>query len=243
MSDTARSLTRLEAEDRVTLLEVDRYDITVDLRGLFDGEVVESVSTITFRCGEPGASTFVDCAAEVRHATLNGRPLDLGTVEGGRIPLPDLAADNVLVVAAAQADTASSAGILRTVDPSDKLVYVWTSFEPDDARRLWACFDQPDLKAPHAFTVHAPESWTVTSNTAPSSVDDLADGGRVWTFPDTPRLSTYVTVVNAGPFHEIRRGARRAQPRALLPPVAQAVPRARRRGAVRRDRGRAGVLR
>ena len=205
MSDTARSLTRLEAEERVTLLEVDRYDITVDLRGLFDGEVVESVSTITFRCGEPGASTFVDCAAEVRHATLNGRPLDLGTVEGGRIPLPDLAADNVLVVAAAQADTASSAGILRTVDPSDKLVYVWTSFEPDDARRLWACFDQPDLKAPHAFTVHAPESWTVTSNTAPTSVEDLADGGRVWTFPDTPRLSTYVTVVNAGPFHELRQ--------------------------------------
>ena len=108
-------------------------------------------------------------------------------------------------MAAAQADTASSAGILRTVDPSDKLVYVWTSFEPDDARRLWACFDQPDLKAPHAFTVHAPESWTVTSNTAPTSVDDLADGGRVWTFPDTPRLSTYVTVVNAGPFHEIRQ--------------------------------------
>ena len=145
MSDTARSLTRLEAEDRVTLLEVDRYDITVDLRGLFDGEVVESVSTITFRCGEPGATTFVDCAAVVRHATLNGRPPSTVPRSSGRIPLPDLAADNVLVVAAAQADTASSAGILRTVDPSDKLVYVWTSFEPDDARRLWACFDQPDL--------------------------------------------------------------------------------------------------
>ena len=204
MSDTVRSLTRLEAEERAALLEVERYDITVELRGLFEGEVLESVSTITFGCAEPGRSTFVDCAAEVRSATLNGRPLDLATVEGGRLPLPDLAADNVLVVAAAQADTASSAGILRTVDPSDKLVYVWTSFEPDDARRLWACFDQPDLKAPHAFTVHAPESWTVTSNTAPSSVDDLDDGGRVWRFPDTPPLSTYVTVVNAGPFHELR---------------------------------------
>ena len=85
----------------------------------------------------------------------------------GPLPLTDLAAENVLVVAAAQPDTGSGAGILRTVDPSDKLVYVWTSFEPDDARRVWACFDQPDLKAPHRFTVIAPETWTVTSNSAP----------------------------------------------------------------------------
>ncbi len=200
----ARSLTRQEAEERAALLEVDRYDIDVDLRGLFDGEVLESTSTIAFRCHQPGATTFVDCLAEVRAATLNGRALDLGTVTEGRIPLPDLAADNVLVVSSAQADTGSGAGVLRTVDPSDKLVYVWTSFEPDDARRVWACFDQPDLKAPHAFTVLAPESWTVTSNSAPESIEDREDGGRLWTFPDTPPLSTYVVVVNAGPFHELR---------------------------------------
>ncbi|MBB6625700.1 aminopeptidase N [Nocardioides sp. KIGAM211] len=204
MSDTTLSLTRTEAEERTALLAVDRYDIAVDLRGLFEGEVLESVSTITFRCHTPGASTFVDCVADVRSATLNGRELDLATVSGGRILLPDLAAENVLVVAAAQSDTGSGNGILRSVDPSDKLVYVWTSFEADDARRAWACFDQPDLKAPHAFTVSAPETWTVTSNNGPTSVEDAPDGGRVWTYPDTPPLSTYVVVVNAGPFHEIR---------------------------------------
>jgi aminopeptidase N len=204
MTQSPRSLTRDEAEARSALLDVVRYDIAVDLRGLFEGEVLESTSTITFRCGEPGASTFVDCLAEVRQATLNGHELDLSTVAEGRIPLPDLAADNLLVVRAAQADTGSGAGILRTVDPSDKLVYVWTSFEADDARRAWACFDQPDLKAPHAFTVLAPVTWMVTSNGAPDSVVDAADGGRLWTFPDTPRLSTYVVVVNAGPFHELR---------------------------------------
>jgi aminopeptidase N len=200
-----RSLSREEAEARAAIVEVDRYDIAVDMRGLFDGEVLASTSTITFRCSEPGASTFVDCVAEVRSATLNGRELDLSGVEGGRIPLADLQADNVLVVSTTQSDTGSGAGILRTVDPSDKLVYVWTSFEADDARRAWACFDQPDLKAPHAFTVLAHESWTVTSNGAPSSVEDAEDGGRRWTFPDTPRLSTYVVVVNAGPFHELRQ--------------------------------------
>ena len=203
MNDTA-SLTRPEAEERGALIAVDRYDISVDLRGLFEGETLLSTSTISFTCREPGASTFVDCVMDIREATLNGQPIDVGTAARGRLPLTDLAADNVLVVTGAQSDTGTGAGILRTVDPSDKLVYVWTSFEADDARRCWACFDQPDLKAPHGFTVLAPETWTVTSNGAPDAVADGGDGDRVWTFPDTPPLSTYVVVVNAGPFHEIR---------------------------------------
>src|ERR1700712_3178096 len=78
-------------------------------------------------------------------------------------------------------------------------------FEPDEARRLWACFDQPDLKAVHRFVVHAPESWTVTNNSAPETVEAEGDAARRWTFAPTPRLSTYVTVVNAGPFHQLRR--------------------------------------
>ena len=200
------SLTQQEAEERAALVQVRRYDIAVDLTGLLEGDTVESVSTIAFACSSPGASTFVDCVAEVRQATLNGQPLDLATVADGRIPLTGLAAENVLVVASAQSDTRSSAGILRTVDPSDKLVYVWMSFEADDARRVWACFDQPDLKAPHAFTVTAPESWTVTSNAGPDDVSPANDeAARVWTFPDTPPLSTYVVVINAGPFYELRR--------------------------------------
>ncbi|QBR91289.1 aminopeptidase N [Nocardioides euryhalodurans] len=200
----AVSLTRTEAEQRARLLEVIRYDIEVDLTGLLEGETLRSVSTITFRCHEPDAETFVDCAADVDLAVLNGRELDLTEVSGGRIPLSGLQSDNVLVVAASQSDTASSTGILRTVDPSDGLVYVWTSLECDEARRLWACFDQPDLKAPHRFTVTAPESWTVLSNMRPDSVDEPVAAARVWRFPDTPPLSTYVVVVNAGPFHEVR---------------------------------------
>jgi len=201
----AASLTRTEAEERARLLAVTRYDIDVDLTGLLEGETFRAVSTITFSCADPGASTFVDCVADIERAELNGQPLDAGLVREGRLPLADLRADNVLVVATAQSDTGSSSGILRTVDPSDGLVYLWTSFEPDEARLLWACFDQPDLKAPHRFVVTAPESWTVTSNTGPESVSDAESGSRVWTYPDTPTLSTYVVVVNAGPFHEVRR--------------------------------------
>jgi aminopeptidase N len=202
--DPIASLTRTEAEARGALLQVERYDLEVDLTGMLEGTTWRSTSTVAFTCASPGASTFVDCVGEVVSATLNGTELDVATHLGGRLPLPDLAAENVLVVELVQHDTERGAGIQRTVDDSDGLVYVWTSFEADDARRAWACFDQPDLKAPHRFVVHAPESWSVLSNGAPTSVTEPAAGARTWTFPDTPPLSTYVVVVNAGPFHEVR---------------------------------------
>src|SRR3954447_24911373 len=199
----ARSLRREEALERNRLLHVDRYDIDVDLTGLLDGLEWRATSRVTFGCTTPGASTFVDCAASVSAATLNGVDIPADRIGDGRIQLDGLAADNVLVVASEQTDTGSQQGVQRCVDPSDKEVYVWTSFEPDDARMCWACFDQPDLKAPHAFSVLAPEAWTVTSN-RPVDTVTAESGGRRWGFPDTPRLSTYVVVVNAGPFYELR---------------------------------------
>jgi aminopeptidase N len=200
----AASLTEEEARTRAALIEVDRYDIDVDLRELLEGTRWLATSSITFSCRTPGASTFVDVVGEVLSARLNDVELDLSTYADGRLPLPSLAADNRLVVSSVQSDTGSGNAILRTVDPPDKLVYLWSSFEPDGARRAWACFDQPDLKAVHGFQVSAPTEWTVLSNCAPEVVLDRDDGGRLWVFEDTPRLSTYVVVVNAGPYHELR---------------------------------------
>ncbi|MER6078141.1 aminopeptidase N [Streptomyces sp. NPDC001833] len=199
-----RSLTRTEAEHRAALVTVERYDIDIDLTALPGGPEIRCVSTVTFTCSEPGAETFVDCAAEVRAATLNGTPL---TPSGdGRIPLPGLAAHNVLRVESVQADTAAGEGVHKATDPADGEVYVWTSFEPDEARFVWACFDQPDLKAPHAFTVTAPAAWTVLSNSGDPRIEEQG-AARRWSFPDTAPLSVYNTVVNAGPFHGIRREA------------------------------------
>ncbi|MEV0208329.1 aminopeptidase N [Streptomyces sp. NPDC050788] len=197
-----RSLTRGEAERRAALVAVERYDVDIDFTALPEGPEVRCVSTVTFTCREPGAETFVDCAAEVVSATLNGTALR--PAADGRIPLPDLAAHNVLRVESVQADTSAGEGVHKAVDPADGEVYVWTSFEPDEARFVWACFDQPDLKAPHAFTVTAPPTWIVTSNSGDARVEEL-DKARRWVFPDTPPLAVYNTVVNAGPFHELRR--------------------------------------
>ncbi len=202
--DSVPSLTRVEAEERAALIEVQRYDIDVDLRDMLEGADFHAVSRVRFSCRTPGSSTFVDAALTVRSVTLNGRAVGEDQISAGRIRLDDLADDNLLVVESVQTETSAGEWVHRSVDPSDKEIYVWTSFEPDDARRAWACFDQPDLKAPHRFTVVAPAAWMVVSNSGDPVVTEHEGGGRRWEFSDTPRLSTYVPVITAGPFYELR---------------------------------------
>ena len=202
LGSVVASLTQDEAEQRARLLRVERYDVMVDLTDLPTGTTVRCSSTVTFECREPGAATFVDCVAEVERATLNG--VELAAPVDGRIALPDLAASNVLEVVSSRTDTEHGIGLHKAVDPADGSVYFWTDFEPDYAHHVWACFDQPDLKARWAFTVLAPADWLVLSATGDPVVEPVEHGSR-WTFAATPPLSAYNVVINAGPYYEIRR--------------------------------------
>ncbi|MEU4931795.1 aminopeptidase N [Streptomyces yokosukanensis] len=198
------NLSRDEARERAALLSVDGYDVSLDLRsavGDGDGEprTFRSVTTIRFRCNEPGASSFADLIApSVTSVSLNGRDLDPGQVfDGARILLEELAAENELVVDANCAYSRTGEGLHRFVDPEDGEVYLYTQYEPADSRRVFANFEQPDLKAPYRFEVRAPEGWTVWSNGA----GERADG--VWRFAETKPISTYITCVVAGPYHYV----------------------------------------
>ncbi|CAL9459544.1 Aminopeptidase N [Streptomyces sp. enrichment culture] len=199
------NLTRDEARERAALLSVDGYEVSLDLRSAIgedhgDGpRTFRSVTTIRFRCAEPGASSFADLIAPgVTAVSLNGRDLDPGEVfDGTRILLEDLAADNELVVDARCAYSRTGEGMHRFVDPEDGEVYLYTQYEPADSRRVFANFEQPDLKAPFRFEVRAPEGWTVWSNGA----GELTDG--VWRFAETKPISTYITCVVAGPYHYV----------------------------------------
>ncbi|MFJ6644393.1 aminopeptidase N [Streptomyces sp. NPDC091290] len=200
------NLSRDEARERAALLAVDGYEVSLDVRsalgeGPGDGEprTFRSVTTIRFRCAEPGASSFADLIApSVTSVSLNGRDLDPSEVfDGSRIVLEDLAADNELVVDAQCAYSRTGEGLHRFVDPEDGEVYLYTQYEPADSRRVFANFEQPDLKAPFRFEVRAPEQWTVWSNGA----GERADG--VWRFAETKPISTYITCVVAGPYHYV----------------------------------------
>ncbi|MEU9989722.1 aminopeptidase N [Streptomyces sp. NPDC048045] len=198
------NLTREEARERAALLSVDGYEVALDLRSAVgDGggepRTFRSVTTIRFRCNEPGAASFADLIApNVTSVTLNGKDLDPGEVfDGSRILLEDLAAENELTVDARCAYSRTGEGMHRFVDPEDDEVYLYTQYEPADARRVFANFEQPDLKAPYRFEVQAPEGWTVWSNGA----GELAEG--VWRFAETKPISTYITCVVAGPYHYV----------------------------------------
>ncbi|CAL9422582.1 Aminopeptidase N [Streptomyces sp. enrichment culture] len=224
------NLSRDEARQRAALLSVDGYEVFLDVRSAVGDEHREgprtfrSVTTIRFRCAEPGASTFADLIApSVTAVSLNGRDLDPGEVfDGSRIALEDLAAENELTVDAQCAYSRTGEGLHRFVDPEDGEVYLYTQYEPADARRVFATFEQPDLKAPFRFEVRAPEEWTVWSNGACERVEEGRDGdapgpgpkeparkggerpaGRVWRFARTKPISTYITCVVAGPYHYV----------------------------------------
>ncbi|WP_165396469.1 aminopeptidase N [Streptomyces sp. F001] len=200
------NLSRDEARERAALLSVDGYEVSLDVRSAVgtdagDGgpRTFRSVTTIRFRCAEPGAASFADLVApSVTAVSLNGRDLDPSEVfDGTRILLEDLAADNELIVDAQCAYSRTGEGLHRFVDPEDGEVYLYTQYEPADSRRVFATFEQPDLKAPFRFEVQAPEDWTVWSN----GVGQLADG--VWRFAETKPISTYITCVVAGPYHYV----------------------------------------
>jgi aminopeptidase N len=193
------NLTRDQAVERAALVTVDNYRIDLDLTD-GDGKPGErtfrSVTTVTFDA-LAGADTVIDIAAgTVRSATLNGRELDVsGYDESTGIALSGLAEHNVVVVDADCRYSNTGEGLHRFVDPVDGEVYLYSQFETADAKRMFACFDQPDLKATFDVQVTAPQHWQVVSNGATVSVD-----GGVHAFVTTPKMSTYLVALIAGPY-------------------------------------------
>jgi aminopeptidase N len=200
----ASNLTRDEARDRARLLSVASYPVELDLTG--DEETFRSATTVRFSATAPGRPAFIDLTAPaVREIVLNGQAVDPAAFDGNRIALPALAAENELLVVANCGYSRSGEGLHRFTDPADKGVYLYSDLETFDAHQIYACFDQPDLKAAFELTVIAQDDWQVIANMPPAA-DPRPDGpGRLrWTFPPTPPLPTYITFVAAGPYHAVR---------------------------------------
>jgi aminopeptidase N len=207
------NLTRVETQGRKALVDASTYEVVLDLTT--GDKTFGSTTTVTFSA-KPGASTWIDAITSAVHSvTLNGVSLDPAKVSDGvRIQLDDLAAENVLVVVADAMYTNTGEGLHRFVDPVDNEVYLYSQFEVPDTRRVFAVFEQPDLKATFQFTVTAPSAWKVISNSitpTPTPVREVHEGGtssapaakQTWTFAPTPVLSPYVTAIIAGPYEMV----------------------------------------
>jgi aminopeptidase N len=205
-----RNLTQIEAAERARLLDVLGYDITLDLTDGTGGpgeRVFRSTTEVRFTCSEPGATTFIEVAAErIRAVRLNGAEVDTAgwSAEKGLI-LVGLEAENTLVVDADFPYSSSGQGLHRSVDPVDKEVYLYSQFETADAQRVFACFDQPDLKSVYIWHVLVPAHWKVVSSAVVDRVEPGdTEGSKTIHFAESARMSTYVTALCAGPYHEVR---------------------------------------
>jgi aminopeptidase N len=158
-------------------------------------------TTVTFECRAPGASTFIEFESSSLVGTLNDYALPY--LEDGRLQLDRLEAKNSLTLEGTGSYSSDGSGICRSQDPVDGRVYLHTMFGEHSALRGFPCFDQPDLKATFAFTVKAPESWVVISNTP-----GIRGADGVWSFPNTSRMSTYITALVAGDYHSVHQDHR-----------------------------------
>ncbi|SNC71632.1 aminopeptidase N [Kytococcus aerolatus] len=209
-----KNLTRDEAMQRSSLLEVTSYEVEVDVTT--GPTTFATRSRIVLTCHEAGA-TFVDFIGDsVTSAALDGIALDTSTFDGARLPVTGLTpGEHELEIEGVGRYMNTGEGLHRFVDPADGEVYLYTQFEVADCRRMFPVFDQPDLKATFQFTVTAPAHWEVVSN-EPTPAPEPAGMGTLtgdtpvecatWTFAPTPRMSCYITALVAGPY--IRRGDR-----------------------------------
>ena len=193
------NLTRVEAQERAANLSVESYLVELDLSD--DPKTFGSKTTVRF-FAKAGSSTFIDAITDsVQAITLNGQSLDPKTHSDNiRIELPELAESNLLVVEARGKYSNSGEGLHRFVDPVDNEVYLYTQFEVPDSRRMFAVFEQPDLKATYEFQITANANWQVISNSTTPAAESLGNGKALWKFAPTPRMSSYITALIAGPY-------------------------------------------
>ena len=201
------NLSRAEAKDRAEHLYVNSYVVTLDVTK--GEETFYSKSEVSFTCNKPGYSTFIDAVGRsVISATLNGAPVDTSNFDGESIFINNLAADNLLVIEIEAEYSKSGEGLQRSVDPSDGEVYLYSQGETAHIRNMFPCFDQPSLKATFSLTVTTPGHWEAVSNNPVES--KVAKGDLVeWKFTTTPRITTYLDCLVAGPYshvHDVYKG-------------------------------------
>ncbi|MDV7245073.1 MULTISPECIES: aminopeptidase N [Rhodococcus] len=196
------NLSRAETAERSRSIEVLRYRVELDLLGAVDPgrDTFSTTTTVEFSSRSP--DTWLDfIGTRVESVTVDGTAVGV-QYDGARIALTGLRESSVVTVVAHGDYSRSGEGLHRFVDPSDAQTYLYTQYEPADARRVFPCFEQPDLKASFTFVVTAPRGWEVISNQHVDRRDTVSDG-QVVTFAATLPLSTYLTAIVAGPYHRV----------------------------------------
>jgi aminopeptidase N len=205
-SRLVRGLTAAAATARGAVISDVGYSIAIDLSGLVDGDTFRVRTEVTFSCAVIDGPVWLDLvAAQVTSVRHNGIGLNPAEVVGPeRLILTAPARRNTVVVESLHRAGTEAAGLCRSVDASDGTVYAWTQFQPFDARRMFACFDQPDIRGTIRMSVTAPTDWTCLSNGSPVATATVTESLSRTDFTVVPAIPAYLVAVCAGPFASAR---------------------------------------
>lgn len=196
------NISRAEARERSAHLSITSYEVSIDVCQGAENFIAKSV--VKFSCNKAGYETFIDAVGKrVISAELNGRALDVSNYDGESIFIKDLAATNEMIIEIEGEYSKTGEGLQYSVDPADNEVYLYSQGETAYIRKMYPCFDQPDLKATFQLTVTAPKHWEVISNSPVASKSEIAGDKNIWNFLPTPRISTYITALIAGPYYHV----------------------------------------
>ncbi|GAB3599581.1 aminopeptidase N [Microbacterium tumbae] len=199
---SSANLTRQETTARSASISVRSIRVELDLRAARDSQRTGFSTTSTLEFDATASETWLDFVGEsVEEVVVNDSSQPV-LYDGARISLTGLEASNTVVVRATGAYSRSGEGLHRFVDPVDDETYLYTQYEPADARRVMTCFEQPDMKAAYTFVVHAPQGWQVLSNQRAVSTAIDGDAQTIEFAPTLP-LSSYITAIAAGPYHRV----------------------------------------
>lgn len=192
-----QNLTLQEAEKRSSQIDVESYNITLDLT---QGDEVFSSKTIIKFNSKTTEPTFIDLIAKnVKSVILNGENLDIECYKDSRIHLDKILKKNEVIIDANCFYMHTGEGLHRFVDKADNQAYVYTQFEVADCRRMFAVFEQPDIKSKFTFTVTTPKNWVAFSNSStPEPVEN--EKSHTFNFEQTQKISSYITALVAGPY-------------------------------------------
>ena len=195
------NISRTEALERSNHISIESYEVFLDVTGT--GETFFARTTVTFSCNQTGYNSFIDAVAvRVISATLNGSPVDTNGFDGQTIYLNNLQSENALVIEVETYYSKNGEGLQKSIDPVDNETYLYSQGETAHIRKMYPCFDQPNLKATFSLSVLAPQHWEVVSNSPVASVSQDGDS-KLWIFLATPRISTYITALLAGPYYHV----------------------------------------
>ncbi|MCU9519552.1 aminopeptidase N [Corynebacterium sp. ES2794-CONJ1] len=188
------NLSFTDAESRSNDLHIDSYRLHLNVEGA-QSEATFPVQVDIAMRSQSGAIFLDYVGHSVERVLVDGDSVPFH-FDGARITLTVPAdQDIVLSIAANSSYSRTGQGLHRFTDPADNRTYLYSHLEPSDARRIFPCFDQPDLKAHFHTSLTVPQGWVALSNQP-----EISRNGQRHDFDETPLLSTYLTAFAAGEY-------------------------------------------